>query len=48
MSAKSQTLRKKKNRKMKKTHGFLSRMKTISGQKILLLRRRKGRKNLSV
>ena len=48
MKAKSGTLRKRKNRKMKKVHGFLSRMKTAGGRKILLTRRRKGRKQLSV
>lgn len=48
MAAKSQTLRKRKNRKMKKVHGFLSRMKTAGGRKIILLRRRKGRKKLTV
>ena len=48
MAAKSQTLRKRKNRSMKKTHGFLSRMKTAGGRKTLLSRRRKGRKQLTV
>ncbi|MFT6361583.1 MAG: large subunit ribosomal protein L34 [Candidatus Paceibacteria bacterium] len=48
MKAKSGTLRKRKNRKMKKVHGFLSRMRTAGGRKILLTRRRKGRKKLSV
>ena len=48
MAAKSQTLRKKKNRKMKKVHGFISRGKTAGGRKILLTRRRKGRSKLTV
>lgn len=48
MKAKSGTLRKRKNRKMKKVHGFLSRMRTAGGRKTLLSRRRKGRKALSV
>jgi large subunit ribosomal protein L34 len=48
MKAKSGTLRKRKNRKMKRVHGFLSRMKTAGGRAILLKRRRKGRKELSV
>jgi len=48
MKAKSGTLRKRKNRKMKKVHGFLSRMRTPGGRKILLKRLRKGRKKLSV
>lgn len=48
MASKALTLRKKKNRKMKKVHGFLSRMKTAGGRAVLLARRRKGRKKLSV
>jgi large subunit ribosomal protein L34 len=48
MAAKSQTLRKRKNRKMFKVHGFLARMKTAGGRKTLLTRRRKGRKKLTV
>ena len=48
MKAKSQTLRKRKNRKMFKVHGFLSRMSTAGGRKILLTRRRKKRKKLTV
>ena len=48
MKAKSGTLRKRKNRKMKRVHGFLSRMKTTAGRAILLRRRRKGRKEFSV
>jgi len=39
---------KPKNRKRKKTHGFLRRHKTAGGRKILKNRRRKGRKKLSV
>ncbi len=35
-------------RKRKKSHGFLIRMSTNSGRKILNARRRKGRYNLSV
>ena len=48
MKAKSGTLRKRKNRRMKKVHGFLSRMKTAGGRKVLLSRRRKGRNKLTV
>ncbi len=48
MKAKSGTLRKRKNRKMFKVHGFLKRMSTTAGKKILLKRRRKGRNKLSV
>lgn len=39
---------KPKNRKRRKTHGFLSRLKTVGGKRTILRRRRKGRKNLSV
>ncbi|MCA9352152.1 50S ribosomal protein L34 [Patescibacteria group bacterium] len=48
MQAKSGTLRKRKNRAMKKTHGFLKRSQTAGGRKTLLSRRRKGRKSLTV
>lgn len=48
MKAKSGTLRKRKNRKMKKVHGFLARMKTAGGRKVLLKRLRKGRAKLTV
>lgn len=48
MKAKSQTLRKRKNRKMFKVHGFLKRMSTTAGRKLILKRRRKGRKKLTV
>ncbi|MFQ6109024.1 MAG: 50S ribosomal protein L34 [Candidatus Aminicenantales bacterium] len=34
-------------RKRKKTHGFLVRMRTKGGQRIIKNRRRKGRKRLS-
>jgi ribosomal protein L34 len=47
MKAKSGTLRKRKNRKMKKMHGFLSRMKTAGGRRTILARMRKGRKKLA-
>ena len=48
MKAKSQTLRKRKNRKMFKVHVFLARMSTAGGRKTLLTRRRKGRSKLTV
>ncbi len=35
-------------RKRAKKHGFLSRLKTVSGKRILLRRRRKGRMQLAV
>jgi len=43
----SQTYNPKK-RKRAKTHGFLTRTKTVGGQKILKRRRQKGRKKLTV
>lgn len=36
-----------KNKQAKREHGFRSRMKTTSGQKILKARRAKGRAKLS-
>jgi large subunit ribosomal protein L34 len=36
------------NRRRKRTHGFLVRMRTRSGRAVLSARRRKGRKKLSV
>lgn len=39
---------KPKNRKRLKTHGFLSRMKSSNGKRVLLARLRKGRKALAV
>lgn len=37
-----------KNRKRSKTHGFLARIKTQAGKRVILRRRRKGRKQLAV
>jgi|AntAceMinimDraft_6_1070360.scaffolds.fasta_scaffold05642_5 large subunit ribosomal protein L34 len=48
MASKALTLRKRKNRSMKKVHGFRSRMKTTGGRAVVLARRRKGRKKLTV
>ncbi len=36
-----------KNRQEKREHGFMKRMKTASGRKVLKARRAKGRKKLS-
>jgi large subunit ribosomal protein L34 len=36
------------NKKRKRTHGFLSRMATPGGAKVIKRRRAKGRKKLSV
>ncbi|MEQ8172025.1 MAG: 50S ribosomal protein L34 [Candidatus Eremiobacterota bacterium] len=37
-----------KNVPRKRTHGFLSRMKSNGGRRVLQARRRKGRKSLTV
>ncbi|HEY4515969.1 MAG TPA: 50S ribosomal protein L34 [Candidatus Paceibacterota bacterium] len=37
-----------KKRKRAKAHGFLVRKRTVGGKKVVLARRRKGRKKLSV
>lgn len=42
-----QTLQKNKSKRLKK-HGFLSRMATKDGRKIIANRRAKGRKKLTV
>lgn len=41
-------LSKRNQRKMHKRHGFLTRMETKDGQKVINRRRSKGRKKLSV
>jgi large subunit ribosomal protein L34 len=37
-----------KNKKRKRTHGFLKRKKTAGGRKVLKNRRKKGRRKLTV
>lgn len=39
---------KPKKRKRARTHGFLSRLKSIGGKRIIAKRRAKGRKKLAV
>jgi len=40
--------KKPKRKKRKRTHGFLKKVRTKSGRKILSKRRKKGRKKLTV
>ena len=40
--------RRKSNLKRKKVHGFLSRMKTPGGRRVINNKRRKGRKKIAI